>query len=196
MAGARDREQPGTMPGPRRARASSGGPDGAASGRVAGDGTLAWSVAAMSDALGRLARTSAASVPQAVAAATEAAWWVTVVDTAIARHHPAAYSRTLAALDPATRRAVQGSLTGLRLVRSQLGYSADPGDFIQPTPGPPGQWTWSAVSPPPPRRGSTREVSPYQEYRARLAGRPVGEVLGQAAGFLCQAHASATTPGE
>jgi len=157
---------------------------------------LAWSVAAMSDALRRLAGASAANVPQAVAAACEAAWWVTVVDAAMTRHHPDAYGRALTDLDPAARRAVQGSLTGLRLIRGQLGYFADPGDFIQPAPGPASQWTWSAVSPPRPQRGSAREASPYREYRAHLAGKPVAAALGQAAGFLCRAYASATRPGE
>jgi hypothetical protein len=206
MAGARNHEQPGTMPGPRRARPRGGGQDSADVGREAGDvgreagdGTLAWSVAAMSDAQRRLARASAANVPQAAAAATEAAWWVTVVDAAMTRHHPDAYARALADLDPAARKAVEGSLAGLRFIRGQLGYSADPGDFIQPGPapgpGPAAQWTWSAVSPPPQRRGSARDASPYREYRAHLAGRPVAETLGRAVGFLVRAHATATRPG-
>ena len=196
MAGARNHEQPGTTPTPRRASARGGAQDSIASSRAAGDGTLAWSVAAMSDALRRLAEASAADVPQAVSAATEAAWWVTVVDAAMTRHHPDAYGRALAALDPAARRAVEGSLAGLRLIRGQLGYSTDPGDFIQPRPapgpGPADQWTWSAVSPPlssadppgrPARTGSTGRTSPA-----------VAEILERAAGFLSQAHATATRP--
>lgn len=43
------------------------------------------SVTAMSDALRRLAQASAAPTPQAVAAATEAVWWVTTVDAALTR---------------------------------------------------------------------------------------------------------------
>jgi hypothetical protein len=154
--------------------------------------TLAWSVTAMSDALGRLAAASAAGLPQAVAAATEAAWWVTVVDAAMTRHHPAAYGRALAALDPAARKAVEGSLAGLRFIRSQVGYSADLADFIQPpAPGAGGtQWTWSAVALPPPPRGKAREASPSREYRTQLAGRPVTQILGRAAAFLIQAHAT------
>jgi hypothetical protein len=193
MAGVPEGKPPGTLSGPRRGRARSGGHDSAESGPAAGDSTLAWSVAAMAGALHRLAGASAADVPQAVAAATEAVWWVTVVDAAMNRHHPGPYRSALAALDPAARRAVEGSLAGLRFIRGQLGYCADPGDFIQHAPGanPAGQWKWSAVPPPAPQRGSARDVSPYREYRAQLAGRPVGEVLGRAAGFLCRAHAAA-----
>jgi hypothetical protein len=146
----------------------------------------------MTDALRRLAE-AGADGPRAVAAATEAVWWVTAVDAAMSRHHPGAYGRALAHLDPAARRAVEGSLAGLRFIRGQLGYYADPGDFIQRAPGadPAARWTWSAVPPPVPQRGSARDASPYREYRDQLAGRPVAEVLGQAAGFLCHAHAPA-----
>jgi hypothetical protein len=196
MAGVRERGQPGTASGPRGGNVG-GGQDGAG-GPVAGDGGLAWSVAAMTDALRRLAGASAADAPLAVAAATEAVWWVTAVDAAMSRRHPGAYRRALVALDPAARRAVEGSFAGLRFIRGQLGYSADPGDFIQPAQrdGPAAQWTWSAVAPPAPQRGSARDVSPYREYRAQLAGRPVAEVLGRAAGFLSKAHAAAARDGQ
>jgi hypothetical protein len=145
---------------------------------------LAWSVTAMSDALSRLAAASAASLPQAVAGGH---------DAAMTRHHPAAYGRALAALDPAARKAIEGSLAGLRFIRSQLGYSADPADFIQPPPAPgsgAAQWTWSAIALPPPPRGKAREASPYREYRTQLAGRSVTQILEQAAGFLARAHAT------
>jgi hypothetical protein len=190
MAGVRKREPPGAVPGPRRGRG--GGEDSAEGGPAGGDGALAWSVAAMTDALRRLAG-AGADEPRAVAAATEAVWWVTAVDAAMSRRHPGAHGRALAALDPAARRAVEGSLGGLRFIRGQLGYCADPGDFIQPAPGgdPAARWTWSAVPPPSPQRGSARDVSPYREYRDQISGRPVAEVLGRAAGFLCQAHAAA-----
>ena len=194
MAGARNHEWPGTMPGPRRAR--TGGQDSAASARGAGNGTLAWSVAAMCDALRRLAGASAANVPQAVAATCEAAWWVTVVDAAMTRHHPDVYGRALTDLDPAARRAVAGiprRLTGSSAASS--GTPPIPATSSSP-PGPAGRWTWSVVSPPYPQRGSAREASPYRDYRAQLAGKPVAAVLEQAAGFLCQAYASTTRPGE
>src|SRR5579859_3930741 len=120
MADARARERAGTEPGspddhetPRPRRRDSMGDV-----RQDGDDTVAWSVTAMSDALRRLAAARARDMPQAVAAATEAAWWATVVNTAMTRHHPAAYGHALAALDPAQRRAIEGSLTGLRFIRS------------------------------------------------------------------------------
>lgn len=201
MADIRKREQPGTVPGPRRDHEThrTARQDSTGSTHPAGDSALAWSVTAMSGALRRLAAAGDADMPQAVAAATEAVWWVTLVDAALARQHPGAYGRALAALDPAARRTVEGSLTGLRFIRSQLGHCADPGDFIQPQPASGGSvpataWTWGAVSPPPPRRGTARDVSPYREYRAHLAGRPVAEVLGRAADFLSQAHTAAGRP--
>ena len=176
-------EQPGTVPGPSHDPAMP---------RPPGDDTLAWSVTAMSDALRRLTAAGAGDMPQAVAAATEAAWWATVVHAALTRRHPAAYGQALAALDPAARRAVEGSLAGLRFIRGQLGHCNDPGDFIQPPPAPAPGWTWSAVPPPAPQRGKSREASPYREYCAHLAGRPVAQVLERVAGFLSQAHATAS----
>jgi hypothetical protein len=196
MADAPAGGQPGTVPGPRDDHEVPHPlrQDGAGGAGQAGDDTLAWSLTAMSGALRRLAAARASNTPQAVAAATEAVWWVTVVDAAMTRRHPAAYGRALAALDPAERRAIEGSLAGLRFVRIQLGQYADPGDFIQPPPGPSAGrgrgWTWSEL-PPPPQRGRTREVSPYRQYRAQLAGRPVARVLERVAGFLSQAHATA-----
>jgi hypothetical protein len=198
MADIRERDQPGTVPRPRRDGGGRGTRTGSPGSQDAGEDALAWSVAAMSEALRRIGDANGADVPQAVAAATEAVWWVTAVDAAMSRRHPGAYRRALVALDPAARRAVEGSFAGLRFIRGQLGYSADPGDFIQPAhrDGPAAQWTWSAVAPPAPQRGSARDVSPYREYRAQLAGRPVAEVLGRAAGFLSKAHAAAARDGQ
>ena len=138
MADIRERDQPRTVPRPRRDGGGRGTRTGSPGGQDAGEDALAWSVAAMSEALRRIGDASGADVPQAVAAAIEAVWWVTVVDAAITRHCPAAYRGALTALDPAARRAVERSVAGLRFIRGQLGYSADPGDFIQPTPGAPG----------------------------------------------------------
>src|SRR5579859_3582786 len=118
MADARAREQAGTVPGPPHDHETPRPRRHDSADRQAGDGALAWSVTAMSDALRGLASARARDMPQAVAAATEAAWWITVVSTAMTRHHPAAYGHALAALDPAQRRAIEGSLTGLRFIRS------------------------------------------------------------------------------
>jgi hypothetical protein len=169
--------------------------DSLGAGPETGGSSLAWSIAAMADALARLA--AATARPRAVAAVAEAVWWITAVDAAITRHHPRAYDRALAALDPAGRKATQRSIAGLRYVRSQLGTHADPADFIQPHPSgggaPVTAWTWHLVSPPSAQRDGTREPSPYREYRAQLAGRPLAEALRQAASFLSRAHATATS---
>jgi hypothetical protein len=161
----------------------------------ADDRALDWSVTAMTCALRRVEEASAADLPQAIAAATEAMWWVTAVDAAMARHYPAAYGRALAALHPAARRAVEKTFAGLRFIRSQLGHSADPGDFIQhgPAPGAPGAtWMWRPVPPPPPASGRARETSPYREYRTQLAGRPLAEALTRGAAFLSSTYAAAS----
>jgi hypothetical protein len=67
---------------------------------------------------------------EAVAAATEAVWWITTAD-AMSRRRQAVYGHVLTALDPAARRAVEVSLTGLRFIRGQLGGNADPADFLE-----------------------------------------------------------------
>ncbi|MCW2934097.1 MAG: hypothetical protein JWM19_5059 [Actinomycetia bacterium] len=197
MAQARNRDQPGAVPPPRQddKPRRAGRQDSQGAGRATGDSSLAWSVTAMADALARLAAATTADAPRAVAAATESVWWITAVDAAMTRHHPQAYGRALAALDPAARRSVERSIAGLRYIRSQLGLHADPADFIRPQAAedagiPATAWTWHPVSPPRAQRSTVREQSPYREYRAQLAGRPLGDALRQAAGFLCYAHAS------
>ena len=196
MAGTGEREESGTASGTLRGRGARRADerDSRAGDPGTGEGALAWSVAAMSGALRRLAGARAADIPQAVAAATEAVWWVTAVDAAMIRQHPAEYGRALAALDPAARRAVERSFAGLRFIRGQLGYSADPGDFIERHPSgraPALAWTWRHLPPPPPQRGTARDTSPYREYRAQLAGRPLTEALTRTADFPSQAHAAA-----
>lgn len=46
---------------------------------------LDWSITAMTEAAGRLARARAWDLPRAVAAVSEATWWVTVVDATLVR---------------------------------------------------------------------------------------------------------------
>jgi hypothetical protein len=194
MADIRRRGQPGAVPVSRHDHGAAGR-DGLGVGD-AGDGALDWPVTAMTGALRRLDAASAADVPQAVAAAIEAMWWVTVVDATMTRRYPAAYGRALAALDPAERRALERSLAGLRFIRSQLGYFADPGDFVQPAPGTRAvAWTWRSLPPPPPQRGTARDAGPYREYRTQLAGRPLAEALTRTAGFLSLTHAKAAGDG-
>jgi hypothetical protein len=169
------------------------------------DAALGWSVTAMADTAQRLAQAGAMDLPQALALVSEAVWWVTIVDATMIRYHSEAYDRALAVLDPATRRTTEGTFAGLRFVRNQMGYRADPADFIQPQPGPGGTsdapvaaWTWKPVPAPAleliPPRGRPWVANRYQEYRAQLAGRPIGETITQATAFLAQVYATAARP--
>ena len=78
--------------------------------------------------------------------------------------------------------------------------------FIQPQPGtsgtgdaPVAAWTWRPVPAPPPGpvppRGRAWEISRYREYRAQLAGHPVGETIGRATAFLTQVYLAASRAG-
>ncbi|MBO0776686.1 MAG: hypothetical protein J2P34_10250, partial [Actinobacteria bacterium] len=107
---------------------------------------------------------------------------------------------------PAAREQVEETFAGLRFVRNWGGYHADPADFIQPPghPGParapavPGRlpaWTWRSLPEPAlgslPPRGRAWEMTRYRAYRARLAGRTIGETFGLATEFLELAYAAA-----
>jgi hypothetical protein len=165
-----------------------------AGGATTGDTALGWSVTAMADSEQRLRRARSLDLPQAIAVVSETVWWVTIVDATMVRDHVAAYNRALTGLDPAARRAMEGTFSGLRFVRNQMGFHADPADFIQPQDGtgtpeqPVAAWTWNQVATPvlsPARAGGKGwEMSRYRDYRAQLAGRRIGDVIGTAAGFL------------
>lgn len=175
---------------------------------VGGTGTgqspCGWSHTAMTEAVQRLAKSEAANVAQALAAVSEAVWWITVTDASLARRSPHAYDTALGALDPAARQATQYLLAGLRFVRNQAGYRADPADFVHPRPGPgpgsgenvpPAAWTWhtaphmAAVVTG--QRARERPPSLYREYRAHLAGRLVTETITQATAFLTRVYETA-----
>jgi hypothetical protein len=167
-----------------RARASEAWP---------GDTALGWSAAAMGDAARRLGEARGLDLPQALAVVSEAVWWVTMVDATVVRYQPDAYDRVLAGLDPAGRRKAEGTLGGLRFVRNWMGYHADPADFIAPGQAagggdlPVAEWTWTAVPAPaagPEPRAREWEMSRYRQYRAMLAGQPVGHAIGTAVAFL------------
>ena len=158
-----------------------------------GETALGWSSAAMGDAARRLGDARGLDLPQALAVISEAVWWVTMVDATVVRYHPGAYDDVLAALDPARRRATEQRLGGLRFVRNWMGYHADPADFVQPQQAPRGgdlpvaEWTWAAVPAPaagPVPRSRDWEMTRYRHYRARLAGHPVGQSIGEAVAFL------------
>jgi hypothetical protein len=173
-----------------------------AGGRQSGDAALGWSVTAMTDTAQRLAGAGALDLPHALALVSEAVWWITIVDATMIRYHRDVYDRALAGLDPAARRATEGTFAGLRFVRNQMSYRASPAGFIEPHPGPGGTghapiaaWTWKPVNAPAPGpvppRSRVWVASRHREYLAQLAGRPVGEVIARAAAFLGQVHALA-----
>jgi hypothetical protein len=149
----------------------------------------------MSDTTGRLPRVRAWDRPRAFAVIGEAVWWVTIVDATLVRHHPEVYDSVMARQPPAQRRLIEGTLTGLRFVRNQIGDEADLGEFIEP--GEAGQgagegriagWAWKPVPEPAlaslSPRGQAWEMTRYQAYQAQLVGHTIGETFGRAAGFL------------
>jgi hypothetical protein len=98
---------------------------------------LSWSITAMRDVTGRLWRARAGDQARAVAAVSEAVWWVTIVDATLVRHHPDAYDQVLASQTPPQRQLLENTLAGLRFVRNQMGHHCDPADFVCPAPGRP-----------------------------------------------------------
>ena len=163
---------------------------------------LQWSLIAMNDTIERLSRTRAARLPRAFATIGEAVWWVAIVDATLVRHHPQAYDSVMALQAPARRRLVEGTLTGLRFVRNQIGDRADLSEFIEPGDPGPGQgkdritgWTWKPVPEPALEtlspRGRAWQMTRYRAYQAHLAGHPVTEGFGRAASFLNLAAANA-----
>jgi len=167
---------------------------------------LAWSVAAMSEATGRLPGVKVWDKPQARAAIEEAVWWITMVDATLVRHHPATYDGVMASQAVTERRLIEGTLAGLRFVRNRIGSEADLADFIKPgAPGPGAGkacvtgWTWMQVRAPAlrslPPRAQAWEMTRYHGYRAQLAGRTTGETFGRAVAFLTMAAADAAFVG-
>jgi hypothetical protein len=171
-----------------------------ASGQPAGDTPLSWSVAGLEETAERLGKAEAMSLPEALAVISEAVWWVTLVDGTMIRYHHDAYDHALAGLDPADRKATEGTFTGLRFVRNAMGYYVDPADFIQPQQdslggdAPVAFWTWrkvpARVAGALPQRSRTWETGRYLHYGAHLAGRPVGETIHRATSFLTQLTAA------
>jgi hypothetical protein len=155
----------------------------------------------MADSMHRLGTAAAMDLPQALAVISEAVWWVTIVDATMIRSHSGAYDLALAALDPAARQAAEGTLVGLRFVRNEMGYRADPVDFVQPQPrqggagdSPVAAWIWKPV--PAPDLGAVGgrcrgwEISRHHQYRTYLADHAVGQTIGRVAALLTQVHAA------
>jgi hypothetical protein len=161
---------------------------------------LDWSITGMAEATGRLARARAWDLPRAVAAVSEAVWWVTLVDATLVRYHPGTYDQVLAGQASAQRQETEETLTGLRFVRNQMGHHLDPAGFIRAAPSRPGgdrgtAWVWNplpepALAPLSPR-GLAWEMTRYRAYQARLAGRDVAGTFALTAAFLKRTAANA-----
>ena len=159
------------------------------------NGALDWSITAMRETTGRLLRTTDWDRANGFAVISEAVWWVTMVDATLVRYHLDVYNDILARQPAAQRKMTEDTFGGLRFVRNQMGYTADPADFIQPLDLRPGTaaprvaaWTWRAVAKPatvsPARRTHGWELTRYRAYQRQLAGYPVGETFSRAVTFL------------
>jgi hypothetical protein len=179
--------------------------------RDADECALDWSAVAMREATERLAHQAVAGRAQAYVTISEAVWWVTIVDATLVRYHADAYGRALARRPAAERRAVEGTLAGLRFVRNRMGYHTDHADFVLPPDRATSRarsqvtaWAWRPLPEPalrllPPSRQEW-EMERYHSYQAHLAGRTMGETFGRVTEFLTQvavqsAPVGVTTPG-
>jgi hypothetical protein len=155
-------------------------------------GALGWTITAMRDTTDRLLRARAMDAPHGFAAISEAVWWVTLVDATLVRYHPRNYETTLGGRS-ARRRETEQTLEGLRYVRNQLGKSVSPADLITPAAveGTQPAWTWRSLPQPDVSglgsRAARWELSRYQAYQARLAGRDVTAAFAWCAEFLALA---------
>ena len=180
-----------------------------ASGNAAGMSALDWSITAMRDSAGRLSLIRAEDQPRAVAAISEAVWWVTIVDATLVRYHSGCYDGVLERQHPADRQLIENTLGGLRFVRNRMGQYLDPADFVHCGRGGPRDadghittWTWKPVPQPVLQsllpRAQAWEMTRYRAYQAQLAGHSVGEIFGRAVTFLnlveASAHAAPASP--
>jgi hypothetical protein len=168
--------------------------------RGADECALDWSAVAMREATRRLGRQPVAGRAQAYVVISEAVWWVTIVDATLVRYHADPYDRALARRPAADRRAVEGTLAGLRFVRNQMGYHSDHADFVLPPDSAASEarprvtaWEWRPLPEPavrllPPSRQEW-EMERYSSYQAHLAGRTMGETFGRVTKFLTQVAA-------
>ena len=160
---------------------------------VAEERALEWSLDGMHDVIERLAVHQAADAAAAFEAVGEAVWWVTIIDARLIRQYMDLYDAILAAHPQDQHPVIEGTLTGLRYVRNQLGEDHRPGHFIEP----PGSATaetvtadWQWVHRPEPdlsellAHGQPWELTRYQAYEQWLAGDSVGQVFQRAGDFL------------
>lgn len=164
--------------------------------QAADECALGWSGAAMRDATQRLVLDQVPGRQRGYVLISEAVWWVTIVDATLVRYHPDTYDALLASQPAARQPLIEGTLSGLRFVRNQMGYYTDHAAFIHAPDGGDGNrgagpvsvWTWQPLpgpdlAPLPPLRRQW-EMARYRGYQAHLAGRTMGEVFERAGSFL------------
>lgn len=160
---------------------------------------LTWSLAAMSEATGRLPAVRVWDLPQAFAAIGEAVWWITMVDATLVRHHQGAYYAAMAGHAPAERQLLEETMAGLRFVRNWSSREAGLGDVIETGAGDRRitGWRWKPVAEPTltwlPSRAQAWELTRYRCYQARLAGHTIRTTFGRAATFLTLTGAEASS---
>ena len=158
----------------------------------------------MTDATERLPRVTGLDRRRAFAVISEAVWWVTIVDGNLVRYYPESYDSELASRCNADRVEIEETLAGLRFVRNQIGHDIDRADFIRAAQGAdrsprPRGWTWTSLPEPTGEsmspRGLAWEMTRYEAYQSRLAGRSVVTTFRCAASFL-KIVAAGITPAE
>ena len=160
---------------------------------------LAWSIAAMSEAAGRLPAVKVWDQEQAFAVIGEAVWWITMVDATLVRHHSSVYDAGMAAYTPAQCQRIEQTLAGLRFVRNWISREGELAEIIATGRG--GRrithWAWKPIARPAlawlQLRAQAWELVRYRAYHARLAGRTIGKTFGQAATFLTLTGADAAS---
>jgi anti-sigma B factor antagonist len=160
---------------------------------------LTWSIAAMSEAIGRLPAVRAWDQERAFAAVGEAVWWITMVDATLVRHHPGVYDTVMASHTPAERQQIEESMAGLRYVRNWISRGGGLDEVIDTGTGNRRvtNWTWTPIGEPAlawlPPRAQAWELARYRAYQARLAGHTIGATFVQAVTFLTLTGAGAAS---
>jgi hypothetical protein len=159
---------------------------------------LDWSLTAMSEATGRLARARSLDPRHAAIAVSDATWWVTIVDATLVRYHPDNYDAAMDAQPPRQRAEIELTLAGLRYVRNQMGVHLDPTEFVAAAPATrtsTASLLWRPLPPPEAGeltpRGQEWERGRYLSYQERLAGRSITRTFALATRFLRLAAATA-----
>jgi len=154
---------------------------------------LQWSITAMCETNERLAEVNAPDRPRALAAISEAVWWITMVDATLVRRHPVIYQTVLADHGGLEGDRIEKTLAGLRFVRNQTSGDTGLEYLINPecpaaSNGRVMSWTWKPAIAPAigtlSARGHAWEMARYRDYQGQLAGRTVGETFQKAVTFL------------